>query len=431
MNMNANREPGNRLRPEPLPLIDLIEALDDSVLTVRGDDSLLITTVFDNPATIVPGSLFVAIKGKNYNGHDSIGEARDRGAAAVVVQRGELDEPELAALDIPVIVVDDTRAALSPLVTALYRDPAAQMTMIGITGTNGKTTVSYLIEQSLRALGVQTGVIGTVEYRYYTREQLLITRPAPLTTPDPVTLQKMLREMADSGVTHVIMEASSHALQQLRLGSMQFDLSIFTNLSQDHLDYHLTMDDYFAAKCVLFTKHTRPDGMVVVTEQPGSEFTPNPSLQVAELCRSLAIDTVLCGESDDCEVKLVGPETSISGVTCRFVDKEGRGYRISSPLIGRFNITNLLTAFTALISLGHAPDQCSALVAEAHGAPGRTEPIRLAAMPGGQPTVIVDYAQTPDALEKVLTALNEIEHHRLVRFTALDAPTMMNMAKIT
>lgn len=414
MNMNTNREPVTRLRPEPLPLIDLIGALDYEAVTARDDDSLLITSVFDNPATIVPGSLFVAIKGKNHNGHDSIGEARDRGAAAVVVQRGELDEPELAALGIPVIVVDDTRAALSPLVTALYRDPAAEMTMVGITGTNGKTTVSYLIEQSLRALGVQTGVIGTVEYRYYTRDQLLITCPAPLTTPDPVTLQKMLREMADSGVTHVIMEASSHALQQLRLGSMQFDLSIFTNLSQDHLDYHLTMGDYFAAKSRLFATHTRADGMVVVTEQPESEITPNPSLQVAELCRSLAIDTILCGESDDCEVKLVGPETSINGVTCRFVDQEGRGYRITSPLIGRFNITNLLTAFSALVSLGYAPDQCAKLVAQAQGAPGRIEPIRLAERPGGQPTVIVDYAHTPDALEKVLTALNEIEHHRLV-----------------
>lgn len=414
MNRSTHKDSGDGRRPDPLPLTDLLKALDRVSSSIGVDDSLLITDVCDNPEHVGPGALFVAIRGKNHNGHDSISAAQNRGAAATVVQRGELDEPELAALAIPAIEVDDTRAALSPLVTALYREPAAQMTMVGITGTNGKTTVSYLIEQSLRALGVQTGVLGTVEYRYYNRDQLRITCPAPLTTPDPVTLQKMLREMADSGVTHVIMEASSHALQQQRLGSMQFDLSIFTNLSQDHLDYHLSMDDYFAAKCLLFTKHTRPDGMVVVTEQPEAPITPNPSLQVAELCRSLALDTLVCGESDACDLKLVGPETSINGVTCRFVDQKGRGYRISSRLIGRFNITNLMTAFTGLISLGHDPDRCAGLVAEAAGAPGRIEPIRLAESPGGRPTVIVDYAHTPDALEKVLAALKEIEHRRLI-----------------
>ncbi len=187
------------------------------------DDSVIIAQVSDDSRVVGPSSMFVAIKGDKNDGHRSIAEAVQRGAVAVVVERGAIEQQDLSTLEIAVIEVVNSRAALAPLASAFYRHPASEMTMVGITGTNGKTTVCYLIEQTLRQLGVQTGVIGTVEYRYDLGNGRSISRPAPLTTPDPLTLQKVLRMMADSGVSHVIMEASSHALQQHRLGSMEFD----------------------------------------------------------------------------------------------------------------------------------------------------------------------------------------------------------------
>ena len=401
-------------RDQSIRLADLIAGLPGLVSDRWVGADIEISEVGDDSRAVVPFSLFVAITGDHHDGHQSVAEAIANGAAAVVVEQSKIEEEELSSLKATIIEVEDSRAALSHLASAFYRHPAREMTMVGITGTNGKTTVSYLIEQVLKNLGVRTGVIGTVEYRHYSAEGQCIRHPAPLTTPDPLRLQKMLRIMADSGVSHVIMEASSHALQQQRLGSLEFDLTIFTNLSQDHLDYHLTMSDYLAAKCRLFTNHLRRGGMAVVAEQRAVDNELNGSAQVAELCRSLPITTVVCGESESCDIRLTGYDSSLAGVRFELIDQDRREYQIESSLIGRFNIDNLMSAFTALAALGYDQARCAELLGGAAGAPGRIEPVRLAEKPGGQPTVIVDYAHTPDALEKVLGALQPLDYERLI-----------------
>ncbi|NNK14495.1 MAG: UDP-N-acetylmuramoyl-L-alanyl-D-glutamate--2,6-diaminopimelate ligase [Desulfofustis sp.] len=399
---------------QSIPLAELIASLPNLVSAPVLVDSVMIGELCDDSRVVGPASLFVAVKGDHHDGHDSLDEAIAGGAVAVVVDHGCIDKQKKSELEAVVLEVEDSRAALGLLAEAFYRYPATEMTMVGITGTNGKTTVSYLIEQTLREIGVQTGVIGTVEYRYILRDGTCVSQPAPLTTPDPVKLQHLLREMADNGVSHVIMEASSHALQQYRLGSLKFDLGIFTNLSQDHLDYHLTMDDYFMAKIRLFTHHMKADGTAVIVAQQSNLAGEERSARVIELCRMLPITSIVCGATESSDVKLTGHDSTLAGVRCELVDEKGHSYRIESILIGRFNIDNLMTAFSVLAALGYDKARCAELLGRAAGAPGRIEPVRLAGKPDGQPTVVVDYAHTPDALEKVLGALKSLEHERLI-----------------
>ncbi len=396
------------------PLADLLRGLEYTLAGGTPGASPMIASLSVDSREVGVSSLYVAIKGTRHDGHEYLEKAVMAGAIAAVVERGVIDTEKLATLGIITIAVADTRAALAALAASFYQNPASAMTMIGITGTNGKTTVSYLIEQVLQRFDVQTGVIGTIEYRYVSRDGGSVARPAPLTTPDPLTLQATLREMADSGVTHVIMEASSHALEQQRLGAIAFNLAVFTNLSQDHLDYHQTMDRYFAAKCLLFEKHMQVDGAVVVTTQNAEETTENWSHRVAQLCRSLSLKTHVCGQGLGSETRLIDFKSSMAGVSCWLVDTTGHQHQINSGLIGRFNVTNLQTAFATLQALGFEPARCADLLGTVSGAPGRIHPVRLADKPGGQPIAIVDYAHTPDALEKVLTALNELDHRRLI-----------------
>ena len=411
--MNAMIHTEQGTAGQSVPLAELIISLTNLVSAPALTDPVMIAELCDDSRVAGPDSLFVAIRGDNHDGHDTVDEAIARGAVAVVVEPGIIDRRKISGLEVVILEVEDSRAALGRLAEAFYRYPATAMTMVGITGTNGKTTVSYLIEQTLRELGVQTGVIGTVEYRYMDKEGQCISLPAPLTTPDPLKLQRLLREMADNGVSHVIMEASSHALQQYRLGSLEFDLGIFTNLSQDHLDYHLTMDDYFIAKSRLFTDHMKAGGTAVIVAQQSESVNGHAWARVAELCRSMPVATIICGDIESSDVRLIRSESTLAGVRAELVDREGH-YLIESSLIGRFNIDNLTTAFSTLAALGYDKARCAELLGNVAGAPGRIEPIVLADRPGGQPTVVVDYAHTPDALEKVLAALKALEHERLI-----------------
>jgi len=394
-------------------LTAMLDGLDYTLAGGGSLDDAVIGSITDDSRKVGSGALFVAVRGTESDGHDFIGAAIAGGAVAVVVETLlETDEAE-ASENVVFIVVENTRAALSHLAAAFYFQPASELTMIGITGTNGKTTVSYLIEQALSEFGIRTGVIGTVEYRYADKSGNLVRQQASLTTPDPVTLHAKLREMADDGITHVIMEASSHALEQDRLGPIKYRVGIFTNLSQDHLDYHRTMEEYFAAKCLLFSNHMLPDGTAVVAEQIEQESGGSPPLRVAELCRSLSLKTVVCGASAEADFRIMKSTGSLAGVSSTFADADGKAHEITSPLIGWFNITNLNIAFAALLVLGLDAGRSAELLGSAAGAPGRIERIKLADKPDGQPTVVVDYAHTPDALEKVLTALREIEHKTL------------------
>ena len=391
-----------------ISLAELIHIL--APLATRGlTDAALklpVTAVVSDSRQVVAGSLFVAVRGEKADGHAYIPEAIRRGCAAVVV---DLDD----GLDLtaPVIVVADSHAAISEAAAAWNGYPAERMRMIGITGTNGKTTCSWLIEEMLLTAGFRPGVIGTVNYRYHGPNGVRVIQDAPLTTPDPATLQRLLRIMAEDGVTHVIMEVSSHALQQQRLGRTCFDAALFTNLSRDHLDYHQTMDSYFEAKKLLFQRCLKPGGVAAAVVGPHAEGCNWGELLVSSLAGT---PFIRCGLSDDCAVRASGLRQSVEGFRCS-LDLQGEQKDFSSKLTGDFNVLNVLAAAGVGLALGLDREQVRAGLAKVGNVPGRLERVRLDAdAEAVGPAVFVDYAHTPDALENVLQTLKALTAGRLV-----------------
>jgi murE/murF fusion protein len=386
-----------------LPLIEPIE--------IRGiSDKALgqpVAAVVMDSRQVMPGSLFVAVPGEKIDGRTFIAEAVGRGCAAVVVEDATgLNDPA-----VPLVVVRDAHDAVAELAAAWHGYPARQMQMIGITGTNGKTTSSWLIEGLLLAAGCRPGVIGTVNYRYHGQNGLHIVQDAPLTTPDPITLQRLLRTMVEAGVTHVVMEVSSHALQQERLGRTMFDVALFTNLSRDHLDYHRSMEAYFEAKKQLFTRHLKTTGVAVIVTGPHAEGRDWGE----ELCRSLPTVALLrCGLSEQCAINARACSQTIDGFHCR-LDFQGEKADFSSPLTGSYNILNVLAAAGVGMALGIPAETIRQGLAAVGRVPGRLERVRL---PGGDParlpSVFVDYAHTPDAMENVLQTLRDVAPGRLI-----------------
>lgn len=375
---------------------------------------------------VIPGSVFVAVKGREADGHRYVSQAVARGCLAVVVDR------EVAtAKDVAVVRVEDSRRALGHLAAAFYDYPAREMIMIGLTGTNGKTTTSWLIEGMLLAAGRRPGVIGTVNYRYLDRRGDRVVRDAPLTTPEPVQLQGLLRKMCDSGVTHVVMEVSSHALALERLAGLYFDVGVFTNLSRDHLDFHGSMEAYFQAKQKLFYDFLVPAGVAVVTFVAGRQ---NRETTGDDWGRRLARELrergmmpfpgiggrqslLTCGFAPGCEVRAEEPVQDLDGLRCT-IHLGGRTVHLESGLIGRYNVLNLLTAAGVGLALEMKPEQIGGGLAVVRGVAGRLERVRLAGRDDGQwppgPAVFVDYAHTPDALENVLRTLRQLVTGRLV-----------------
>ena len=366
-----------------------------------------VTSVTADSRQVTPGSLFVAVPGAKTDGRLFIPDAIARKCLAVVVEGEDVGDE----WPVPLIRVADCHAAISDLAAAWYGFPAEAMQLIGITGTNGKTTCTWLIEGMLAAAGYRPGVIGTVNYRYHDGKGIHILQAAPLTTPDPVTLQGVFRAMADAGVTHVIMEVSSHALDQQRLGRIAFEVALFTNLSRDHLDYHRTMTEYFAAKERLFRHHLKPGGAAVVVMAPESDGVD----WSAAICRSVAGEMLIrCGLTPECEVRAEEVIQSMDGLRCR-LDLKGRSVPFSSELTGKYNMLNVLAAAGAGMALGLSARQISGGLAGVRSVPGRLERVRLpGAKPSSGPAVFVDYAHTPDAIDNVLAALKELSERRLI-----------------
>ncbi len=374
---------------------------------------------------VIPGSVFVAVKGREADGHRYVSQAVARGCLAVVVDR----EVETAK-DVAVVRVENSRRALGHLAAAFYDYPAREMTMIGLTGTNGKTTTSWLIEGMLLAAGRRPGVIGTVNYRYLDRRGDMVVRDAPLTTPEPVQLQGLLRKMCDSGVTHVVMEVSSHALALERLAGLYFDVGVFTNLSRDHLDFHGTMEAYFQAKQKLFHDFLAPAGVAVVTFVAGRQNRETAGdgwgRRLARELRERGVmpfsgtggrqSLLTCGFAPGCEVRAEEPVQDLDGLRCT-IHLGGRAVHLESGLIGRYNVLNLLTAAGVGLALEMEPEQIGGGLAAVRGVAGRLERVRLAGHDGQWPpgpAVFVDYAHTPDALENVLRTLRQVVSGRLV-----------------
>jgi len=368
-------------------------------------------SVTSDSRRVMPGSLFVAVRGSHADGHDYIGEAAQKGCCAVVVENAAACDRHPALL---FIAVEDSHAALGQLLAAFYNFPAEKLTMIGITGTNGKTTTAYLLEEMLRQAGFTPGVLGTVNYRFAGR-----LRPAPLTTPDPETLHRLLREMTDCGVTHVVMEVSSHSLEQKRLAGIRFDVGAFTNLSRDHLDYHHSMEAYYRSKLLLFTEHLKKKGTAVIALPwlESEDGFAEKAAWAARLKKDIAKNEkktqigrriLICG-GGDAEVHSHRLQLDLTGIAAEFDTPRGP-VQLHSPLVGSFNVDNLLTAAGIGCALNIDPEVIAKGLAAVQGVPGRLERV----LTGKKIHIFVDYAHTPDALANVLSTLRAMGHGRLV-----------------
>lgn len=344
---------------------------------------------------VKPGDLFVALTGHKENGHDYLNEAVKKGAVALVAEDFRGIQTDISKVRVP-----NSREALSKLAIQFYNSPFEGMNLIGITGTNGKTTTSYLLESILNTSGARAGVIGTINYRFMGR-----TYPAPVTTPESLDLMRLLREMADKGVTDVILEVSSHALDQKRTGDCPFKVAIFTNFSRDHLDYHRTMEEYFRAKSLLFQglkRNNEPDdhirAIINMDDPKGREL--------AEITKARVVSY---GLDQACDVRADSILADKEGLKARLITPIGET-DLRSRLIGKVNIYNILAASAAALSLNIPLDTLVEGIERLRGIPGRLELVRN----DRGLMIVVDYAHTPDALIKALNTLRPLTKGRLI-----------------
>ncbi|PID76962.1 MAG: UDP-N-acetylmuramoyl-L-alanyl-D-glutamate--2,6-diaminopimelate ligase [Deltaproteobacteria bacterium] len=388
----------------------LLSGVEYSLVCGILPDDLPVTAVSSDSRKCRPGSMFAALVGSSLDGHDYILQAAEAGASLIMVQKGRVKAANLDGLTVPVIEVEDSRAAYAVVAANMYGNPARELTLVGITGTNGKTTVTCLLEEIFTGLGHAAGVIGTVSYRWLDKNGGQHRKDAARTTPDAVEMQAILREMADDGVEYVFVEVSSHALDQKRVAGLEFSVAAFTNLSHDHLDYHGDLQDYFAAKALLFGSYLKKDGTAVIYI---SDETDSWADKMAEYCRSLGLRTITAGTGVSCEIRLTAGEFDLYGSRVSF-ETCGREIDFRSPLPGMFNIENMLTALAVITALEVPIEKAVRFLAGAAGAPGRLQRIEVVDKNLNIPEVFVDYAHTPDALEKVLRVLGELPHKNLV-----------------
>ncbi len=347
---------------------------------------------------VEPGGLFVAIKGLVADGHDFIDDALSRGASAIVTQKPVNRESVI-------IEVENTRRALATISGRFYSNPSEKLCLIGITGTNGKTTTAFLIEQILSQAGIHAGVIGTLNYRYSGK-----TFQNPVTTPESLNLQKILAQMLGEGITHVVLEVSSHALDLDRVYNCKFDLAVFTNLTQDHLDYHKDMESYWSCKKKLFTEILGPksanDRALAVINHNNERGKQLVRMLEA---RSGEISVLSTGFSDKTSICAERFDHNLTGISGRISTPEGF-FEFKSSLVGKHNLENILCATGVGIALGVSLDIIKDAIESVGVVPGRLE-----AIPNDDNRfVYVDYAHTPDALENVLSALRLSAPGRLI-----------------
>ena len=326
--------------------------------------------------SVSTGALFFCVRGERVDGHDLAWEAIERGAVALVVER-------VLDVDVPQLVVPSTRESMAVAADVFFGEPTKELELAGVTGTNGKTTTAYLLQGILEAAGRRPGLVGTVEWRVGGER-----RPAPFTTPEAIDLQRLFREMLDAGDRSAAVEASSHGAALRRLDRVRFDALVFTNLSQDHLDLHGSMEEYFAAKRRLFTGPAPPPAAVNVGDEWGRRLADD----LDDLHRA---PLVTFGVEEPAEIRPENLEVDARG--SRF---QAAGIDIDTPLRGRFNVENVLGAVAVGLLLDLDEDAIAEGIASVDGVPGRFETIDE-----GQPfAVVVDYAHTPDSLATVLDA---------------------------
>ncbi|MGH7826008.1 MAG: UDP-N-acetylmuramoyl-L-alanyl-D-glutamate--2,6-diaminopimelate ligase [Candidatus Binatia bacterium] len=345
------------------------------------------------------GNVFFAIPGEKFDGHDFIAQATRRGAAAVVVERSTA-RPNLHGT--MWIRVKDVRHAMGLWGARFFGDPSRHMQLVGVTGTNGKTTVAYLVESILSAAGMEPGVIGTINYRYRGREL-----PSHHTTPESLELHALLAEMKAAGVRSAAMEVSSHALVQERVRGIDFDVALFTNLSRDHLDYHKDMDDYFTAKSRLFTDYLRTSAK---PKRAAVIHAGDPrGAELLKQLHELGLESLSYGREGDWHVRPLKVESDVHGLKGTIQAKQ-HIFDFSSPLIGTANLENILGAVGVGLALGLPGPAIRRGIEDLKSVPGRLEKVdNNLGM-----TILVDYAHTPDALEKVLGAVRPLARRRVL-----------------
>ena len=378
--------------PREVLLGTLLEAMPER--QILGSLPATVCGLTDDSRQVIAGGCFVAVRGLRADGHRFIPQAVERGARAVVA---EPPDP-LPGEAVGRILVPDTRRALPWLADAYYGHPSRALAVVGITGTNGKTTTSYLCEALLRARGLATGVIGTIQY--VVRGQ---ARDAGQTTPEAIELQGLLAEMVAAGVGGVAMEVSSHAIALHRVDGVGFDVAVFTNLTQDHLDFHGTMQEYAAAKRRLFFELLPAGG------KPGATAVLNADDPVgAEWAAALPGRVLTFGLGPGHAIRPLQHESGLEGIRLLATSPAGP-VRIVSPLIGEHNVMNLLGAVGVGVALGLDSPAIASALASVTRVPGRFERVEA----GQGFLVVVDYAHTPDALQRVLETARRLTPRRL------------------
>ncbi|MBS2029795.1 MAG: UDP-N-acetylmuramoyl-L-alanyl-D-glutamate--2,6-diaminopimelate ligase [Deltaproteobacteria bacterium] len=371
----------------------LSQLVANTGVELNGED-VEIKGVTDDSRNVKPGDLFLALPGKQVDGATFVPSAVEKGAVAALAEHG-VDIPNKK---VPVLVSKRVRRTAGLLASNFFGNPAAEMKMVGVTGTNGKTTTTYLLEAIAKAAGASPGVFGTVNYRF-ARE----TVPASHTTPGPVELQRVLKQMKDASTDFVIMEVSSHALDQERVAGLTFSAAAFTNLTRDHLDYHRDMDEYFDAKSKLFTQYLAPDGVAVVNgdDEWGQRLA-------AELKGMKKTAWRFSTKNPQAEILGSDAKVTLDGIELNVKTPLGP-VKLKSALVGQHNIENMLAATGLAVASGMPRQAIGIGVSMVNRVPGRLERVV-----GKGVNVFIDYAHTDDALRRVMSTLRTLGKGRLV-----------------
>ncbi len=365
-----------------MKLEQLLQSIEP--LEILGSTDVEITGIAYDSRKVQPGSLFVCIKGYQSDGHLYTKSAVERGAAAIVCQ------DEIGGVNVPVIRVKNSRKALSFLSAAWYGNPSSKMKMIGITGTNGKTTCTYLVKGILENCGYKVGLIGTNQ-NMIGAEVLKSER----TTPESLELNELLYDMHEKGCNYVVMEVSSHSLYLDRVAEIHFDVGVLTNITQDHLDFHKTMDAYANAKALLFSRCD-----VAVINKDDARY---------DLMAQKAGQVISYGITSDCDLKATDIEINRNGTSFRVHTKE-ESYLSLLPIPGRFSVYNALAAIGVGMACGIPSGFMKLALKQQKGVKGRLEIVET----GTDYTVIIDYAHAPDGLYNVLSTINEFKEQRVI-----------------
>lgn len=351
-----------------------------------------ISSIENDSRNVTKGSLFICIKGFTVDGHNYASSAVKNGASAVIAEKN-LD------LSVPVIIVPDTKRAMAILSDAYYEQPSKKLQLIGITGTNGKTTTSHIIEKLLADSGKKMGLIGTM---YMKMDG--IKYDVKNTTPESLTLQRIFNQMVGAGIESAVMEVSSHALHEGRVHGCDFDIAVFTNLTQDHLDYHKTMDEYRSAKCLLFAQlgsafqHKYPKYAIINVDDPASKV----------YIKSTSAHILTYGIDHHADLQATHIQMTSTGTTFELLSPFGK-HQVKMQLIGRFSVYNVLAGIGAGIASGLQIEKIIHSIEEVEGVSGRFETVDA----GQNFTVIVDYAHTPDSLENALKTVKQFAEKRI------------------